>query len=128
MAKELLLREIEKGQIGITNLIEVQKLKASLIKEIWKILDKKAQGKNPTFMVAFNFIDEAIWLGKIIGKHKEIAKEWEDLSAPELKQLEEVFKSELGIPDDKIAEFATAVNEFSHQLAKFIEMVAKFKK
>jgi len=128
MEKELLLREIEKGQIGIENLIQVQKLKASIIKEIWKILDKKALGKNPTFMVAFNFIDEAIWLGRIVAKHKEIAKEWEDVSAAELQQLNEVFKNELGIPDEKIMEFATAVNEFSHQTAKFIELVAKFKK
>ena len=128
MGKELLLREIEKGQIGIENLIQVQKLKASVIKEIWKILDKKALGKNPTFMVAFNFIDEAIWLGKIIGKHKEIAKEWEDLSAEELAKLDAIFKTELGIPDDKIVEFATKINEFSHHLANFIEFLAKFKK
>jgi hypothetical protein len=128
MGKETLLLEIEKGQIGIDNLIQVQKLKASIIKEIWKILDKKALGKNPTFMVAFNFIDEAIWLGKIIGKHKEIAKEWEDLGVSELAQLDEVFKAELGIPDDKIVEFAAKINEFSHHLATFIEFLAKFKK
>lgn len=127
MSKEL-LKKIENGQFGIDTLKKVKTLEASVIKKVWKILDKKKRGIKISALVALEFLADGWALGVIISKHDQIAKEWTDLSTSEIQELNAHFAAELDMENEKAALVAAATSELSIQIAKYIELMASVMK
>lgn len=127
MKKEL-LKKIENGEFGIETLKQVKSLEASVIKKVWKIIDKKKRGIKISPTVAFNFLADGWALGVIIAKHDQLAKEWKDLSSSEIQELNAHFASELDMENEDAALVAAATSELSIQIAKYIELMASVMK
>lgn len=85
----------EGKKFGIENLKKVQIWKAELIKEIYRLMKKKKEGKRVTGWAIVMFFDDAISLGKILSKLEETGEEFQDLNSEEIKELNDIFHDRL---------------------------------
>lgn len=114
--KQLLVIADKAESLGIEQLKKIKTWEAGLIKEIYRLVERKRNGKRISKLAFLAFVDDAIGLGSIISKHKIAIDEIKDLSPTEIVELNNHFNSELeGIPakDEKVIEIISQLVTFN---------------
>lgn len=88
---EKLSAEMRGEKVGIDTLKQIQALKSGIIKQAYETYQQATNKTAGGLAIAFSWLNEAIELGRIIGKHKKIALEFEDLDGNEATELKNYF-------------------------------------
>jgi hypothetical protein len=88
---EKLGAEMRGEKVGIETLKQIQVVKAKIIKQAHDTFQAAQTKTVGGIGIAFSWIDEAIALGNVLGKHKKIALEFEDLDSAETAELKAYF-------------------------------------
>lgn len=129
---EKLSAELHGEKLGIETLKKIQAVKAKIIKQAYTTHEAIKQGKKG-LAVALGWVDEAVAFFALIGQHKKIAAEWQDLDVQEKEQLQSYFieclkKEGFAGEQPELIQLVAASNLFAHQTQEYFKLVAEFVK
>ena len=129
---ELLSAALHGEKLGIETLKKIQEVKAKIIKQAYTTHEAIKQGKKG-LGVALGWVDEAVAFFALIGQHKKIAAEWQDLDALEKQELQSYFveclkKQGFEGGEPELIQLVTASNLFAQQTQDYFKLVAEFVK
>ena len=130
---EKLSAEMRGEKVGIETLKQIQVVKAKIIKQAHETYQAATNKTVGGLGIAFSWIDEAIALGNVLGKHKKIALEFEDLDGNEATELKAYFveclkKEGFGGADADLLGLASAINVHVTDTVLLFKKIAEFAK
>jgi hypothetical protein len=83
--------EMRGEKVGIETLKQIQVVKAKIIKQAHDTYQDATSKSVSGLGIAFSWVNEAVALGNVLGKHKKIALEFEDMDGNEAIELKAYF-------------------------------------
>lgn len=123
--------EFRNGNVGIETLKQIQAVKAKIIKQAHDTVKSVENKTSGGVAIALSWIDDAFAFGNVLGKHKKIGAEWQDMDIHEAKELQAYFleclrKEGFAEEDLELLQLVGDINEYIIHSQNFFKKIATF--